>query len=105
VGTVVGNAEKDTPPQAVEWGGVGKRAGGPRFSRPRLPRNKLYQEHHLYTIKMSAICNTDWNLSMVEAYRFLLPFPDLTKSMILPSHCPGYIHLTEEMYITIQVSI
>jgi len=42
VGTGAGNAEKDTPPQAVEWGGAGKRAGGRRFSGPRPPRNELY---------------------------------------------------------------
>jgi len=36
-GTGAGNAEKDTPPQAIEWGGAGKRAGGPRFSGPRPP--------------------------------------------------------------------
>jgi len=40
-GTGAGNAEKGTPPQAVEWGGAGKRAGGPRFSGPRPPRNEL----------------------------------------------------------------
>jgi len=42
VGTGAGNAEKDTPPQAVERGGAGKRAGGPHFSGPRPPRNELY---------------------------------------------------------------
>ena len=42
MGTGAGNAEKDTPPQAAEWGGAGKRAGGPRFSGPRPPRNELY---------------------------------------------------------------
>jgi len=41
VGTGAGNAEKGSPPQAVEWGGAGKRAGGPRFSGPRPPRNEL----------------------------------------------------------------
>jgi len=41
-GTGAGNAEKDTPPQAVEWGGAGKTAGGPRFSGPRPPRNEVY---------------------------------------------------------------
>ena len=41
VGTGAGNAEKDTPPQAVELGGAGKRARGPRFSGPRPPRNEL----------------------------------------------------------------
>ena len=40
-GTWAGNAEKDTPPQAVEWGGAGKMAGGPRFAGPRPPSNKL----------------------------------------------------------------
>jgi len=40
-GDRAGNAEKDTPPQAVEWGGAGKRAGGPRFSGPLPPRNEL----------------------------------------------------------------
>jgi len=40
VGTGVGNAEKHTPPQAIERGGAGKRAGGPRVSGPRLPRNE-----------------------------------------------------------------
>jgi len=43
-GTGAGNAEKDTPPQAVEWGGAGKRARGPRFSGPCPPRNELYLE-------------------------------------------------------------
>jgi len=33
-GTGAVNAEKDTLPQAVEWGRAGKRAGGPRFSGP-----------------------------------------------------------------------
>jgi len=42
VGTGAGNAEKDTSPQAVEWGGAGTRAGGPRCSGPHPPRNKLY---------------------------------------------------------------
>ena len=37
VGTGAGNAEKGSPPQAVEWGGAGKRAGGPRFSGPVCP--------------------------------------------------------------------
>ena len=36
-GTGAGNAEKDTPPQAVEWGGAGKRAGGPSFRGPVRP--------------------------------------------------------------------
>jgi len=40
-GTGAGNAEKDTPPQAVEWGGAGKMAGGARFAGPRPPRNEL----------------------------------------------------------------
>ena len=31
MGTGAGNAEKDTPPQAVEKSGVGKRARGPAF--------------------------------------------------------------------------
>ena len=44
-GTGAGNAEKDTLPQAVEWGGAGKRAAGPRFSASRLPRNELYRRH------------------------------------------------------------
>jgi len=43
VGTGAGNAEKDSPPQAVEWGGAGKRAGGQRFLGPHPPRNELYQ--------------------------------------------------------------
>jgi len=41
-GTGAGNAKKDTPPQAIDWGGAGKRAGGTRFSGPRPPRNELY---------------------------------------------------------------
>jgi len=36
-GTGAGNAEKDTPPQAVEWGGAGKRAGGRVFRGPVRP--------------------------------------------------------------------
>jgi len=42
VGTGAGNAEKGTPLQAVEWGGVAKRAGGLRLSGPPPPRNELY---------------------------------------------------------------
>ena len=42
VRTGAGNAEKDTPPQVVEWGGAGQWARGPRFSGPRPPRNELY---------------------------------------------------------------
>jgi len=42
VGTWAGNAEKDTPLKAIEWGGAGKRAKGPRFSGPRTPPNELY---------------------------------------------------------------
>jgi len=33
--------QKDTPPPAVEWGGAGKKAIGPRFARPRPSRNEL----------------------------------------------------------------
>jgi len=33
-GTEGGNAEKATAPQAIEWGGAGKRAGGLIFSGP-----------------------------------------------------------------------
>jgi len=40
-GTGAGNAEKDIPPQAVEWGGAGKRAGGPHFLGPSPPRKQL----------------------------------------------------------------
>jgi len=40
-GTRAGDAEKDSPPQPIEWGGAGKRAGGPHFSRPRPPCNEL----------------------------------------------------------------
>ena len=50
-GTGAGNAEKDTPPQAIEWGGAGKRVGGLRFSGPRPPRNKLY----LRTMKLPSL--------------------------------------------------
>ena len=32
------------PPQAIEWGGAGKKAGGPRFLGPRPPRNELYPD-------------------------------------------------------------
>ena len=38
--TGAGNAEKVSAPQAVEWGGAGTRAGGPRFSGPLPPRNE-----------------------------------------------------------------
>ena len=41
-GTWAGNAEKDTLPQAVEWGRTGRRAGGPRFLGPCPPPNELY---------------------------------------------------------------
>ena len=41
-GTGAGNAEKDTPPQAVERGRAGKRAVRPRFPGPRPRRNELY---------------------------------------------------------------
>ena len=35
--TGAGNAEKDTLPQAVEWGEAGKSSGGPRFRGPVRP--------------------------------------------------------------------
>ena len=41
-GTGAGNAEKYPPPQAIEWGGAGKKAGGPRFLGSRPPHNELY---------------------------------------------------------------
>jgi len=40
-GDRAGNAKKDTPPQPVEQGKVGKMAGGSRFSGPCPPRNEL----------------------------------------------------------------
>jgi len=36
-GTGAGNAEKDNPPQAVEWGGAGKRAGARVLRGPVRP--------------------------------------------------------------------
>ena len=47
MGTGAGNAEKDTPPQAVEWGGAGKTAGGPCFSGPRPPCNEVYLSQNM----------------------------------------------------------
>ena len=40
VGTGAENVEKDSPPQAIEWGAVGKRARGRRFSGSGPPVTK-----------------------------------------------------------------
>ena len=41
MGNAAGNAEKDTPSEAVQWGEAGKRARGPHASGPCPPRNQL----------------------------------------------------------------
>ena len=37
-----GGDRKKAPPQAIEGGGAGKRAGGSHFGGPRSSRNELY---------------------------------------------------------------
>ena len=64
MGTWAGNAEKDTPPQAVEWGGAGKRAGGPRFRGPICP----------VTNSIHILCRGDILVKKVEQVYLALSF-------------------------------
>jgi len=73
-GAGAGNAEKDTLPQAVKWGGAGKRAGARVFRGPVRP------------VTISNI-NYYVNIFLLGLQRFIRSYPSKQwKLLLVPSN-------------------